>query len=163
MEVFPASVVLIVRALVINARWAGRQRRVTLERMAAAAEASHIAELEARVLTMEDRLELREAHIGVLESRLGEECTRKPYPLMERLRIIWLMEYFEIPQRRLEQTLGVSRSSVRRWLCASRSTSPARSSPSTRTTCGRWTARGCGAGASGPPGSSWEWITTPGW
>jgi len=35
---------------------------------------------------------------------------------MERLRIIWLMEYFQIPQRRLGNTLGVSRSSVRRWL-----------------------------------------------
>jgi len=116
MEVFPAAVVLIVRALVISARWAGRQRRVTLERMTAAAEASRIAELEARVLTLEDRLELREAHIDVLESRLGKEHTRKPYPLMERLRIIWLMEYFQIPQRRLGKTLGVSRSSVRRWL-----------------------------------------------
>jgi hypothetical protein len=92
MEVFfPASVVLIIRALVISARWAGRQRRVTLERMTAAAEASRIAELEARVLTLEDRLELREAHIEVLESRQGEERTRKPYPLVERLRIIWLM------------------------------------------------------------------------
>ena len=116
MEVFPASVVLIVRALVISARWAARQRRVTLERMTAAAEASHIAELEARVVTLEDRLELREAHIAVLESRLGKERSRKPYPLMERLRIIWLMEYFQIPRRRLEETLGVSRSSVQRWL-----------------------------------------------
>jgi transposase len=116
MEVFPASVVLIVRALAISARWAGTQRRVTLEHMTAGAEASRIAELEARVLTLEDRLELREAHIEVLESRLGKERPRKPYPLVERLRIIWLMEYFQIPERRLEQTLGVSRSSVRRWL-----------------------------------------------
>jgi hypothetical protein len=66
MEVFLASVVLIVRALVISARWAGRQRRITLERMTAAAEASRIAELEARVLTLEDRLELREAHSAPL-------------------------------------------------------------------------------------------------
>ena len=35
---------------------------------------------------------------------------------MERLRIIWLMEYFQIPGWRLQETLGVSRSSVRRWL-----------------------------------------------
>ena len=80
MEVFPASVALIIRALLVSARWAGRQRRVTLERMTSAAEASRIAELEARVLTLEDRLELREAHIGVLESRLGEERSRKPNP-----------------------------------------------------------------------------------
>jgi hypothetical protein len=37
---------------------------------------------------------------------------------MERLRIIWLMECFQIPKRRLEDTLGVSRPSVGRWLKA---------------------------------------------
>ena len=116
MEVFPASVVLIIRALAVSARWAGRSRRSSLEQLTAAAETSRIAELEARVAVLEDRLELGEAHIGVLESRLGEERPRKPYPLVERLRIIWLMEYFQIPQRRLKDTLGVSRSSVRRWL-----------------------------------------------
>ena len=116
MEVFPASVALIIRALVVSARWAGRSRRSSLEQMTAGAETSRVAELEARVVTLEDTLELRDAHIEVLESRLGEERPRKPYPLMERLRIIWLMEYFQIPQRRLRDTLGVSRSSVRRWL-----------------------------------------------
>ena len=33
MEVFPASVVLIIRALVVSARWAGRSRRRTLVRV----------------------------------------------------------------------------------------------------------------------------------
>jgi len=84
--------------------------------MTAAAEGNRVAALEARVAVLEDRLELREAHISVLESRLGQERPRKPYPLMERLRIIWLMEYFQIPGRRLRERLGVSRSSVRRWL-----------------------------------------------
>jgi transposase InsO family protein len=116
MEVFPASVALIVRALVVSARWAGRSRQTTLEEMTAAAKTSRVAELEARVVALEDTVELRDAHIEVLESRLGEKRPRKPYPLMERLRIIWLMEYFQIPHRRLENTLGVSRSSVRRWL-----------------------------------------------
>jgi transposase InsO family protein len=116
MEVFPASVVLITRALLVSARWAGRSRRCALEQLTAAAETSRVAQLEARVASLEDSLDLREAHIEVLESRLGEERPRKPYPLMERLRIIWLMEYFRIPGRRLRERLGVSRSSVRRWL-----------------------------------------------
>ena len=116
MEVFPASVVLIIRALLVSARWAGRSRRCALEQLTAAAETSRVAQLEARVASLEDTLELREAHIEVLESRLGQERPRRPYPLMERLRIIWLMEYFRIPGRRLRETLGVSRSSVRRWL-----------------------------------------------
>jgi transposase InsO family protein len=36
----------------------------------------------------------------------------------ERLRILWLMEYFQISQRRLSKAVGVSRSSVQRWLKA---------------------------------------------
>jgi transposase InsO family protein len=116
MEVFRASVALTIRALVVSARSAGRSRQLNLEQMTAAAEANRVATLEAQVAVLEDRLELCEAHISVLESRLGQERPRKPYPLMERLRIIWLMEYFRIPGRRLRETLGVSRSSVRRWL-----------------------------------------------
>jgi len=70
MEVFPASVALIIRALVVSARWAGRSRQSTLEEMTAAAETSRAAELEARVATLEDIVELEDAHIEVLESRL---------------------------------------------------------------------------------------------
>ena len=51
-ELIGASVVLIIRALAVSARWAGRQRRVTLEQMTAAAEASRVAELEARMVTL---------------------------------------------------------------------------------------------------------------
>ena len=93
MEVFPASVTLVIEALVVSARWAGRSRQLGLEQMTAAAEANRVAALEARVAVLEDRLGLREAHISVLESRLGQERPRKPYPLMERLRIIWLTQY----------------------------------------------------------------------
>lgn len=116
MEVFPTSVALVIRALVVSARWAGRARRLALEQTTVAADASREAALEARVMVLEDMVEQRDAHISVLESRLGQERPRKPYPLMERLRIIWLMQYFQIPGRRLQETLGVSRSSVQRWL-----------------------------------------------
>jgi hypothetical protein len=67
------------------------------------------------VAILDDRLELREAHISVLEPKLSQERPRRPYALTERLRIIWLMQYFHTPRRRLRETLGVSRSGVRRW------------------------------------------------
>ena len=35
---------------------------------------------------------------------------------MERLRILWLVEYYQIPKRRVEETFGVARSTVHRWL-----------------------------------------------
>jgi len=35
---------------------------------------------------------------------------------MERLRILWLMEYYQVPKRRVRETFGVARSTVHRWL-----------------------------------------------
>ncbi len=113
---FPASVALVIRSLVVSARWAGRARRLALEQAAATADSSREAVLAARVMVLEGIVEQQDAHISVLESRLGQDRPRKPYPLMERLRIIWLMQYFQIPGRCLQDMLGVSRSSVRRWL-----------------------------------------------
>ena len=101
MEVFRASVALIIRALVVSARWAGRSRRRTLEQLTAAAETSRVAQLEARVASLEDTLELREAHIEVLESRLGQERPRKPYPL-------WLSNGDGTPSTALQACLRVS-------------------------------------------------------
>ena len=49
MELLPASVALIIRALVVSARWAGRSRSLRLEQMTAAAEANRVAALEAQV------------------------------------------------------------------------------------------------------------------
>jgi len=47
-EIYEASVSLMVRSLVLSARWAGRRRRLCLEQAAANSEAGRIAELEAR-------------------------------------------------------------------------------------------------------------------
>ena len=86
MEVYPASVALIIKAMMVSARWAGRTRSVGLAGMTAAAATSRLAALEARVVSLEDAVELRDAHIAVLESRLGRERPRRPYPLTARSR-----------------------------------------------------------------------------
>jgi len=117
-KIYEASVPLMVRALVVSARWAARSRRLSLEQVCARAEAGRVAQLEARVMVLEDVVAFRDARLEVLEKRLGEERPRRPYPLMERLRILWLIEHSEIPKRRVQDTLGVARSSVHRWLKA---------------------------------------------
>ena len=66
-------------------------------------------------MALEDAVAFRDARLEVLEKRLGEERPRRPYPLMERLRILWLMEYYQIPKRRVKDTFGVARSIVHRW------------------------------------------------
>jgi hypothetical protein len=92
-EIYEASVSLIVRALVVSARWAARSRRLSLERACARGEAGRVAQLEARVMVLEDAVDFRDARLEVMAKRLGEERPRRPYPLMERLRLLWLIEY----------------------------------------------------------------------
>lgn len=116
MEIYEASVSLIVRAMVVSARWAARSRRLGLERACARAETGGVAGLGGHILMLEDALAFRNARLEVLEKRLGEERPRRPYPLVERLRLLWLMEYYQIPKRRAKETFGVARSSVHRWL-----------------------------------------------
>ncbi len=79
MNVFPAAVCLIVQAMLLSARWAGRRRRLCLEQAAGVADYNRVAALEARVLLLEDIAALRDIHIEVLERRLGESRTRRPY------------------------------------------------------------------------------------
>jgi hypothetical protein len=95
-EIYEASVSLMIRALVVSAQWAARSRRISLEGACARAEAGRVAELEARVMVLEDSVAFREARLEVLERRLGEERPRRPYPLLERLHILWLMEYYQM-------------------------------------------------------------------
>lgn len=120
MNMFPAVASLTVQAMLLSARWAGRRRHLCLEQAAGVSDHSRVAELEARVLLLEDALALRDAHIEVLEQRLRKGRIRRPYEPTERLRILWLREYCHIPRRRLREVLGVSRSSVHRWLKALR-------------------------------------------
>jgi len=92
-EIYEASVSLMVRALVVSVRWAARSRRLSLERACAGAEAGRVARLEARVMVLEDAVAFRDARLEVLERRLGENRPRRPYPLLDRLRLLWLIEY----------------------------------------------------------------------
>ena len=79
--------------MVVSARWAARSRRLSLERACARGEAGRVAQLEARVMVLEDAVDFRDARLEVMAKRLGEERPRRPYPLMERLRLLWLIEY----------------------------------------------------------------------
>jgi transposase-like protein len=46
------------------------------------------------------------------------ERPRRPYPLGEQRRILWLMEYYQMPKRRVKESFGVARSTAHPWLRA---------------------------------------------
>ncbi len=67
MGIYEASVSLMVRAMVVSARWAARSRGLSLERACAGAEAGRVAHLEARLLLLEDALAFRDTRPEALE------------------------------------------------------------------------------------------------
>ena len=116
MDAFQTAVALIVKSMVISARWAAGSRLLCLRQ--AASRPGREAQLQARIQALEDKLQQRDATIALLRKRLGQVKSRRPYTLAQRLRILWLIEYFRIPKRRVKDQLSVSRASIHRWLRA---------------------------------------------
>jgi len=113
-EAAETAVCLVVKAVVLSARWAARRRRLCLEDSANLP--GELAELRAENVALRDTLELQGEQIAHLRRRLRQANVRMPYSLSERLRILWCVEYFGIPRRQIPKCFGVARSTVWRWL-----------------------------------------------
>ncbi len=95
MDVFRAAVALIVRSMVLSAQAAGQQRLLLLKRAIAADE--EVGEL-ARLRDENRRLN---SELRMLKDRFGEAPARRRYTPMQRLQILWHMEYHGIPRNRV--------------------------------------------------------------
>jgi transposase len=114
MEAAGAAVCLVMRAVLLSARWAGWRRRLCLA--GALGSAGELAHRRAENLLLRDRLEQQAEQIAHLRRRLRQANVRLPYSPAECLRILWCVEYFGIPRRRIPECFGVARSTVWRWL-----------------------------------------------
>ena len=108
------AVCLVMKAVLLSARWAGRSRRLGLEQAAKAA--GDGAEAEAEKAMLRDTIELLVEQLACAQRRLKAANTREPYSLAERLHILWSIEYFGISRRQIPKHFGVARSTVWRWL-----------------------------------------------
>jgi len=113
-EAAGTSVCLVMKAVLLSARWAGRSRRLGLEQAAKAA--GDGAEVEAEKVMLQDTVELLTERLACAERRLKAAGIRKPYSPAERLHILWCIEYFGISRRQIPKHFGVARSTVWRWL-----------------------------------------------
>ncbi len=114
MEAAGTSICLVMKAVLLSARWAGRSRRLGLEQAAKAS--GDVAEVHAENAMLWDTVEFLIKRLACAERRLKAANIRTPYSLAERLHILWCVEYFGIPRRRIPEYLGVARSTVWRWL-----------------------------------------------
>ncbi len=95
MEVAETSVCLVMKAVLLSARWAGRNRRLALAQAAKAAREG--AESEAEKAMLRDTIELLVEQLACARRRLTAANIRMPYSPAERLHILWCIEYFGIP------------------------------------------------------------------
>ena len=114
MEGAGTAVCLVMKAVLLSGRWAGRTRRLGLEQAAKAS--GDGAEVQAENAMLRDTVEFLVERLACAERRLKAAHIRKPYSLAERLHILWCIEYFGIPRRQIPKCFGVARSTVWRWL-----------------------------------------------
>ncbi len=111
-EIVNAAVSLLVKAALLAARFSGRVRRQSLKRRAA-----RNADAKAReILFLKNRVYQLEMQVSILQKHLNTKGKSPRYTVHERLLILWHMEAFQIPRRKVSRCFGIARSTLYRWL-----------------------------------------------
>ena len=111
-EVITYAASLIFKAAIIAAKYSGRVRKRSLKRLAI----MDIDEKDKEILFLEDKLYQLQTQNSILKKRVKKHQKKPRYTLRERLFILWHIETFQIPRRKVTEYLGVSRSTLYRWL-----------------------------------------------
>ena len=106
------AVSLIIKAVVIAARFSGRVRKRSLKRLAA-------MEADAKdkeIIFLRDMVEQLQKQLSIIQKGIKKKQKNPRYTLREKLFILWQMETFQIPRRRVTEYFGIARSTLYRWL-----------------------------------------------
>ncbi len=103
---------MILKAALLAAAWAGKNRRHGMESIAK----MPISEKDKELLFLRDRIYQLETRLRILQKQYQSTFYKPRYSLKERLFILWHMEYFQIPRRHVTKTFGIARSTLYRWL-----------------------------------------------
>jgi transposase len=111
-DIIAYAVSLIIKAAIIAAWFSGRVRKRSLKRLAA----MEADEKDKEILFLKDKLFQLETQNAILLKHVNKHQKKPRYSIRERLFILWHMETFQIPRRKVTEHLGVSRSTLYRWL-----------------------------------------------
>jgi len=107
-----AALYLLAKAVLIAAKWAGHSRKKALEEIAK----MDIDEKDKELVFLHDRVFELETLVAILQKQRKKNIKKPRYSLRERLFILWHMEYFQIPRRKVTKYYGIARSTLYRWL-----------------------------------------------
>ena len=111
-EVVVYAVSLLLKAVILVAAWAGKARRAGLESIAGMS----ADERDKEIVFLRDQVHQLKTQVEILQKRYHAPSKKPCYTLKERLFVLWHMEYFQIPRRKVTETFGIARSTLYRWL-----------------------------------------------
>jgi len=107
-EVMRTAAALMVRSMVLSAQSAGQQRLLLLQRAVAAGEEP------GELARLRDENRRVNSELRMLKDRFGEAPARKRYSPLQRLQILWHMEYYRIPRSRVKEHFLIAKSPLYR-------------------------------------------------
>ncbi len=112
LDIITYAVSLIIKSAIIAAQFSGRVRKRNLKRLAC----MDANTKDKEILFLKDKICQLEMQVSILHKRILKRQNKPQYTLRERLFIIWHIETFGIARRKVKEHLGVSRSTLYRWL-----------------------------------------------
>ncbi|MFH2001566.1 MAG: hypothetical protein ABIK28_17920 [Planctomycetota bacterium] len=112
LDIFNFAVTLIIKAALLAARFSGRIRKRSLKRLAAMS----IDAKDKEVLFLQDKIHELRTLVSIFQKRIRKNEKNTRYTLQEKLLILFHMETFQIPRRRVYKYFGIARSTLYRWL-----------------------------------------------
>ncbi len=114
------AVSMILKSVVLAAVWAGKTRKHGLESISkmpvSEKDKEPVSEKDKEIHFLRNRIHQLETRIKIFQKQYHSSSSKLRYDLKERLFILWHMEYFQIPRRRVTKTFGIARSTLYRWL-----------------------------------------------
>ncbi|MFZ2149236.1 MAG: DDE-type integrase/transposase/recombinase [Sedimentisphaerales bacterium] len=111
-DIINFAVSMIIKAVVIAARFSGIVRKRSLKRLAA----MEVDAKDKEILFLRDMVEQLQMQVSILQKGIKKKQKNTRYTLREKLFILWQMETFQIPRRRVTEYFGIARSTLYRWL-----------------------------------------------
>lgn len=112
LDVLNTAVSLLIRAVLLAARFSGRVRTRSLKRLAA----RDVDTTAREILFLKDRVYQLEMQLSILQKHLHKKGRKPRYEVRERLLILWHIEASQIPRRKVSRYFGIARSTLYRWL-----------------------------------------------
>jgi transposase InsO family protein len=112
LDIIIDAVSLIVKAALLAARFSGRVRKRSLKRLAAMDTEAQAKE----VLFLKDKGYQLKMQVSILQKQLNKRGKSPRYTVHKRLLILWHMEAFQIPRRKVVEYFGIARSTLYPWL-----------------------------------------------